>query len=29
LSTRDTGSVLDGKYEILERVAAGGMGGAP
>jgi serine/threonine protein kinase len=26
LSTRDTGSVLDGKYEILERVAAGGMG---
>lgn len=26
MTTRDTGSVLDGKYEILERVATGGMG---
>ena len=26
MSTRDTGTVLDGKYEILERLATGGMG---
>ncbi len=26
MSARDTGTVLDGKYEILERLATGGMG---
>ncbi|MBP1642458.1 MAG: protein kinase, partial [Acidobacteria bacterium] len=26
MSHRDSGSVLDGKYEILERLATGGMG---
>jgi serine/threonine-protein kinase len=26
LSARDTGTILDGKYEILERLATGGMG---
>lgn len=26
MAQRDSGSVLDGKYEILERLAAGGMG---
>jgi serine/threonine-protein kinase len=26
LSPRDTGTILDGKYEILERLATGGMG---
>ena len=26
MSERDSGSILDGKYEIVERLATGGMG---